>query len=51
MRKTNKHYEAPQVELITIKPQGVLCASGGAVTNMGGGTETMTMQTIDWPNP
>ena len=49
MRNTNKHYEAPQVELIAIKPQGVLCASGGAVTNMGGGTETMNMVEIDWP--
>ena len=49
MRKTNKRYEAPYVEVIDIKPQGVLCASGGAVTNMGGGTESMTMVEIDWP--
>ena len=49
MRKTNKRYEAPYVEVIEIKPQGVLCASGGAVTNMGGGTESMTMVEIEWP--
>ena len=49
MKTTVKRYEAPQAEIIEIKPQGVLCASGGAVTNMGGGTETMNMVEIDWP--
>ena len=49
MKKTEKRYEAPQVEVIEIETQSVLCASGGAVTNMGGGTETMNMVEIDWP--
>ena len=49
MRKTNKRYEAPYVEIIEIEPQGVLCASGGVATNAGGGTETMNMVEIDWP--
>ena len=49
MKTTTKRYEAPQAEVIAINPQGVLCASGGAVTNMGGGTETMNMVEIDWP--
>ena len=49
MKTPNNRYEAPQAEVIEIKPQGVLCASGGAVTNMGGGTESMNMVEIDWP--
>ena len=50
MKKTTKRYEAPQAEIIEIEPQGMLCASGGAVvTNMGGGTESMTMVEIGWP--
>lgn len=50
MKKTNrKRYEAPQVELIEIEPQGILCASGGVATSAGGGTESMTMVEIDWP--
>ena len=49
MKKTTKRYEAPQAEIIEIEPQGILCASGGVVTNAGGGTETMTMVEIDWP--
>ena len=49
MKKTTKRYETPQAEIIEIKPQGILCASGGVATNAGGGTETMTMVEIDWP--
>lgn len=50
MKTTNrKHYETPQVEVIEIEPQGILCASGGVATNAGGGTESMTMVEIDWP--
>ena len=50
MKTTVKRYEAPQAEIIEIEPQGMLCASGGAVvTNMGGGTESMNMVEIDWP--
>ena len=49
MKKTTKRYEAPQVEVIEIEPQGLLCASGGVATNAGGGTESMTMVEIDWP--
>ncbi len=50
--KTNnrKRYETPQVEVIEIEPQGMLCASGGvAATYADGGTESMTMVEIDWP--
>ena len=49
MKKTTKRYEAPQVEVIEVKPQGILCASGGVATNAGGGTESMTMVEIDGP--
>ncbi len=50
MKKNNrKRYEAPQVEVIEIEPQGMLCASGGVATSAGGGTESMTMVEIDWP--
>ena len=50
MKKNNrKRYEAPQVEVIEIESQGILCASGGVATNAGGGTESMTMVEIDWP--
>lgn len=49
MKKTTKCYEAPQMEVIEIEPQGLLCASGGVATNAGGGTESMTMVEIDWP--
>jgi hypothetical protein len=49
MKKTTKCYEAPQMEVIEVKPQGILCASGGVATNAGGGTESMTMVEIDWP--
>ena len=48
-QKSMKSYEAPQVEVIEIEPQGLLCASGGVATNAGGGTESMTMVEIDWP--
>ncbi|MBQ6305623.1 MAG: hypothetical protein IJK78_03565 [Bacteroidales bacterium] len=47
MKKTNrKRYEAPQVELIEIEPQGILCASagGGETTGFGAGTTNMNMQ-------
>ena len=49
MKKTTKRYESPQVEVIEIEPQGILCASGGVATNAGGGTESMNMVEIDWP--
>jgi len=49
MKKTTKRYEAPQVEVIEIEPQGLLCASGGVATSAGGGTESMNMVEIDWP--
>ena len=49
MKKATKRYESPQVEVIEIEPQGILCASGGVATNAGGGTESMTMVEIDWP--
>lgn len=49
MKKTTKCYEAPQMEVIEIEPQGLLCASGGVATNAGGGTESMNMVEIDWP--
>ena len=49
MKKTTKCYDAPQVEVIEIEPQGLLCASGGVATNAGGGTESMNMVEIDWP--
>ena len=44
MKKSTKHYEAPQVEIIEIKPQGILCASGeggGEAAGFGGGTTNM----------
>ena len=49
MKKATKRYEAPQVEVLEIEPQGLLCASGGVATNAGGGTESMNMVEIDWP--
>ena len=49
MKETEKRYEAPQVEVIEIETQSVLCASGGAATNAGGGTESMNMVEIQWP--
>ena len=49
MKKTTKCYEAPQMEVIEIEPQGLLCASGGVATNAGGGTESMNMVEIQWP--
>ena len=49
MKNNNKHYEAPQAELIVIEMQGVLCASGAYSTSTGGGTEGMGMSNINWP--
>ena len=49
MKKSTKPYETPQVEVIEIEPQDMLCTSGGVVTNAGGGTESMNMVEIDWP--
>ena len=46
MKATNKLYEAPQAEIIAIESQGVLCASGGAVTGTSGNGGTFNM-TID----
>lgn len=47
MRRT---YDAPKVEIVEVEPQGVLCASADAAAYAGGGTESMTMTDIDWPN-
>ena len=47
MKKSTKHYEAPQVEIIEIKPQSILCASaggGGETSGFGAGTTNMNMQ-------
>ncbi len=48
MKTTNrKLYEAPQVEVIEIENQGVLCASGaggGETSGFGAGTTNMNMQ-------
>lgn len=48
MKKTEKRYEAPQVEVIEIETQSVLCASGGGnvETNAGAGTTNMGMSEI-----
>ena len=43
MKATTKRYEAPQVEIIEIKPQGILCASSGAATSTGAGGGTTDM--------
>ena len=43
MRKSNKSYEAPQVEVIAIESQSVLCSSGGAATVTSGNGGTMDM--------
>jgi hypothetical protein len=50
MKTTEKRYAAPQVEVIAIEPQGILCTSGGGdlVTNAGGGTTPMTMTEIQF---
>lgn len=49
-KNTFKRYEAPQVEVIEIEYQGVLCASGGvAASYAGGGTESMNMADVNWP--
>jgi len=49
MKQTNKRYEAPQAEVIEIEYQGVLCASGGAHTSTGGGTDYMDINaTYSW---
>ena len=41
-----KRYEAPQVEVIEIESQGMLCASAGGdqATGFGAGTTNMNMQ-------
>ena len=50
MKTTNKHYEAPQAEIIEIEPQGILCTSAGTDTSIGGGgTQGMGMTNINWP--
>ena len=47
MKTTTKRYEAPQVEVIEIEPQGILCTSGGSpVTSKGAGTTNMGMSEI-----
>lgn len=48
MKATNKHYEAPHVEIIEIESQGILCASPDTSTG-GGGTQGMGMTNINWP--
>ena len=48
MKKSNKCYEAPKMEIIEIESQGVLCASGGngggEAAGFGAGTTNMNMQ-------
>ena len=41
-----QRYEAPKMEVIEIKTQGILCASagGGEATGFGAGTTNMEMQ-------
>ena len=46
MKTVTKRYEAPQVEVIEIETQSVLCSSGGPVTRKGAGTTPMTMVEI-----
>lgn len=48
-QKGMKSYEAPKMEIIEIKTQGILCASGGVAASAGGGTESMYMTNINWP--
>jgi len=40
-------YEAPQVEILVIEPQGILCNSAGEGTR--GGTESMNLTDVNWP--
>ena len=40
-------YEAPQVEVIVMETQGILCASAEGGTR--GGTESMNMTDVNWP--
>ena len=40
-------YEAPEVEIIAIENQGVLCSS--VEDNSRGGTESMNMTNVNWP--
>lgn len=48
--KTRQSYETPQVEVIEIEPQGILCASGGAAASYAsGGTESMNLTDVNWP--
>lgn len=48
--KTRRTYEAPQMEIIVIEPQGILCASGGAAASYAdGGTESMNLTDVNWP--
>ena len=50
MKTPNNRYEAPQAEIIEIETLSVLCTSAPAPsTNGGGKTESMSMQTINWP--
>ncbi len=35
MKNSTKRYEAPKMEVIEIKSQGILCASGGGITGTG----------------
>jgi hypothetical protein len=47
MKTTEKRYEAPQVEVIEIESQGMLCASGaggGETSGFGAGTTNMNME-------
>ena len=40
-----KNYEVPMVEIVEIKTQGVLCASGGGeAAGFGAGTTNMNIQ-------
>jgi len=43
MKTPKKLYETPQVEIIEIESQGVLCTSSGAATSTGAGGGTTDM--------
>lgn len=45
-----QRYETPKVEVIEIKLQGILCASGGvAATYASGRTESMNLTDVNRP--
>lgn len=47
--RMGKTYQSPKAELIILETQGVLCASGGASSTMGGNsTEGVNTTGFDW---